>query len=554
MTAPTSAQNDRAAVQRGGFRVFLELAQRYQHGAKYVHGKHAAVIADHVEALYRGDIYTLLVSAPPGSMKTDICSRYAPAWIWTVDPSYRFMRAGFDLNNTAELAADTRKLCQTPWYKDRWGEFVFDRLPGRESGNGAYYTLHDGFSLCSSVQGGRFTGRHAHMMIVDDPIKGQNTAAADPAMLRQVRDWFQKVAITRGTIGDAQRMLVVAQRFHEQDLNGLLLDQLANDPLFAHVMLPWHFDPRRAFSTPFGKDPRTVKGEELFPNQTQRHTVKRLLAAGEDNSTYQSQFQQDPASGAAEFFPEDVFQPFAGAPSHEDTCCAIFVDPSLTGKEKSDFAAVDVWGYRDGKFYCFHSEWARRDIIGSFETIKRVRREWPGATEIVIEATANGPGLATMLELEGVPGVTRVTPQELAQKGKTSDASKPGRARQAAFYFRSHRCYFDHTASWFAEKKRYMMRFPGSTHDDMVDTAVMAVLWLQFTYGGGQLFDEAMSGLEHEAHTERVEQERAERDAPGGVAGQMRAAMAGLLEGSKHPVALEGGFALNYGMLDEAAW
>jgi phage terminase large subunit-like protein len=553
ISAPSSAAADRAAVKRGGFAVFCELAQRHLYGRRYVHGKHVPIVADHVEALYRGDILTLLVSASPGSMKTDICSRLAPAWIWTEDPSYRFMRAGYDLGNTAGLAGDTRKLCQSEWYVERWGEFVFDRLPGRKSGEGEYWTLHDGFSMCGSVQGGRFTGRHAHMMIVDDPIKGQNTVDADPAILRQVRDWYRTVAVTRGAIGSEQRMLIVAQRFHEQDLNGLVLEQLEGDPLFAHVMLPWHYEPARAFSTPFGKDPRMVEGEELFADPKTRHAVKLLMSAGKDDPTYRAQYQQDPGSGKADVFPEEVFQPFTDStPAFADTLSGIFVDPTLSGKNRSDFMAVDVWGFRDQKFMCFYSEWVRRDFSAALAAIKKIREDWP-APNVVIEATANGPALANMLELEGVQGVTLVTPQELAQKGATNDASKLGRARAASFYFRAQRCFFDHAAPWFAEKKRFMMRFPGTTHDDMVDTAVMAVIWLQFTYGGGRLFEDAMHGLDKDAAKERAEDEQRERDRPTGVAGQMRGAMRELLEGSKHPVALEGSIALNYGMLDEAA-
>lgn len=552
MRAPSSAAVDRAAVERGGLVAFCELAQRHLYGRRYVSARHVPVMARHIEALYRGDILTLLISCYPGSMKTDVCSRLAPAWIWTLDPSYRFMRAGFDLKNTAELAADTRKICQSDWYKDRWGEFVFDRIPGRESGNGAYWTSHGGFSLCSSVQGGRFTGRHAHMMIIDDPIKGQNTIAADPALLRQVRDWYQTVAVTRGAIGSEQRMLVAAQRFHEQDLNGLLLEQLADDPLFAHVMIPYRFEPARAFVTPYGKDPRTVEGEELFDDKKTRHAVKILTSAGVDNMTYRSQYQQDPGSGKADVFPEDVFQPFdEQTPVFADTLSAIFVDPSLTGKKKSDFMAVDVWGYRDGKFMCFYSEWVKRDFADALAAIRSIRATWP-AHNVIIESTANGPAIANMLELEGVAGIVLVSPQELAQKGATNDASKEGRARAASFYARAHRCHFDTSAKWFSEKKRYMMRFPGGGHDDMVDTAVMAIIWLQFTYGGGRLFESAMRGIEADHQEERVQAETKERNAIGGVAGQMRGAMAALLEGSKHPVALEGVISLNYGMLDEA--
>ena len=558
MRVPSSPAADRAVVARAGFPAFLELAAREQGrqgllGGPYMHAWHFEELAIHLERLHYGDLFTLLVSGPPGVGKSVPVSRYFPAWVWTINPEWPIMRAGFDLTNTSKLATDSRELMQSHWYIDRWGEFVFDRIPGRASGAGEYWNAFGGFCKCGTIQSGAFVGRHARYMIVDDPIKGQDAIDEDPAIMRKARTWFKTVAQTRGAMGAPLRTIVNAQRFHEQDLNGLLLEMYeGKTDKFAHVMLPWHYEPERAFKTRWGRDRRTTKGEELFSNPTQRHHVASLLAAGENDPTYRSQYQQDPGSGASDIFPEDVFQPFgADAPAFADTIAAIVVDPSLTGKKRSDFMAVDVWGFRDGRFYCFYSEWVRRDFGAALEAIRRIRLDWP-AQNIVIESTANGPAIANMLELEGVNGVVLVSPQEVAQKGQTNDASKIGRARAASFYFRSHRCYFDASAKWFAEKKRYMMRFPGSTHDDMVDTAVMAVIWLQFTYGGGRLFSEAMKGFDGEERTEREEQER--RGQVGGVAGQMREAMRKLQEQSKHPVAHEGTITLDYGMLQEAAW
>jgi phage terminase large subunit-like protein len=412
------------------------------------------------------------------------------------------MRAGFDLTNTSKLATDSRELMQSKWYTERWGSFVFDRLPGRASGAGEYWNAFGGFSKCGTIQSGAFVGRHARYMIVDDPIKGQTMAAADPALIRAAREWFTGVAITRGSMGEPQRMLVVAQRFHEQDLNGLLIETYADDPKFAHVMLPWHYEPERAYSTPWGRDRRTKEGEELFNNPTQRAAVKTLLRAGPDNPTYRAQYQQDPGSGKAEIFPADTLLNFTGAPDFRECLTCIVVDPTFTGKERSDFMAIDVWGFKDGHFWCFYSEWVKRGFVDAYHAIRKVREQWP-ALNIVIESTANGPALIEMLKKEGVYGVVGVTPQEIAQKANTNDNSKRGRAAAASFYFHMRRVHFDHAAPWFEGKKRYMTRFPGGTHDDAVDTAVMGVVWLQAQYGGGAVLRDAMQVIADDAAQEQ---------------------------------------------------
>jgi predicted phage terminase large subunit-like protein len=551
--APSSPSVDRAAVARGGFPAFVELALREKHGRGFHNMPHARTIAEHCEALYRGVISTLLVSCPPGAGKSEIISGLFPAWIWTLEAAYKFMRAGYDWDLLARLGGDTKRLCQSLWYEARWGRIVTDRMPGRQSGMGEYFTLQGGMSKIATIQSGALTGTHAHMMIVDDPLKGMTAIAEDPALLRKAREWFVNVAITRGQMGAKQRMLVTAQRFHVNDLNGLLIERLHDDPEFAHVMLPYHYEARRRFVPVVGKgDPRTVEGAELFDDPNTRHTVRFLRGAGEDNPAYRAQFQQDPATGASDFFPEDTFAPFGdSAPAFTETLAGIFVDPALTGSSKSDFSAIDVIGYRDGRCYVYYSEWVKREFRSLVDAVRRVRRAWPAAN-VVIEKTANGPALAAMLDEEGETGVVLVTPQDIATMSGTKDGSKAGRAREASFYQRSGRVLYDASAKWFAEKKRHMIQFPHGTHDDMIDSLVMGVIWLNRTYGGGRSFVEAMKGFDGEERTEREEQER--RGQVGGVAGQMREAMRKLQEQSKHPVAHEGTITLDYGMLQEAAW
>ena len=516
MRAPSSAAADRAVVKRAGLPAFVELYNRQHFGDKYMHGPHQLVIAQHVEALFHGEILTCLVSINPGSMKTWTCSVLAPAWIWSIDPSYRFMRASYDAGNAGTNATETRTVCKSKWYVERWGEFVLDRHPYRPSGAGEYWTLRDGFSMCSSVASGRFVGRHAHMMIVDDPIKGQEAAAADPTSLAKARAWFASVAETRGMIGHEQRMLVVAQRFHEQDLNGLLLERYAKDPDFAHVMLPWHFDPPRACETKIGRDWRIgmPAKTELFDDRKTRRAVALALVAGEDNPVYQAQYQQNPSAAQSDIFPEHTFLTLEGMPPFEQcpaTC--ITVDPTNKGNKANDFCSVDVWGYWRGHFICYYSEWVKRDALGNIELVKRIRARYQ-TTHVVVESNNAGPVIIGVMQKEGIPGVIGVNASGSIDGGDrikwtgTKDNSKMGRALAASYYCKAMRVHYDHAAPWFAAKRRYMTSFPHAQNDDPVDTAVMGILWLAHMYGAGKQFVDAMHEIEGESRDEREADKR----------------------------------------------
>ena len=513
MRAPSSAAIDRAAVKRAGFPAFVELANRHKFGRSYVHGRHQLTIAEHIDALYHGEILTCLVSAPPGSMKSWTGSALAPAWIWSLDPGYSFMRASYDAGNAGKLATDTRELCKDPWYVERWGEFVLDRHPYRPSGAGEYWTLHDGFSMCSSIKSGRFVGRHAHMMIVDDPVKGQDTATADPNALKQARSWFASVAETRGMIGFEQRMLVIAQRFHEQDLNGLLIERMGSDPKFAHVMLPWHYDPARSLNTRIGRDWREGMPEktELFDDPKTRRAVALALLAGEDNPIYQAQYQQNPTAAKSDYFPEDTLLGLEGMPRFEE-CAAtcITVDPTNKGKKANDFCSVDVWGYWRGHFICYYSKWAKRDALGNIALVREVREQFP-TTFVVVESNNAGPVIIGTMRQEGITGVVGVNASGTIDESDklkwtgTNDNSKLGRALAASYFFKSRRVHFDREAPWFKEKARFLKQFPHAQNDDPVDTAVMGVLWLAHQFGGGKLFVDAMATVEAETRAEQAQ-------------------------------------------------
>lgn len=478
---PASHIVDRAAIERAGFPAFVELWGRRKFGSHYAHARHLVTLAEQAERVFRGEKYVMLASLPPGSMKSFVLSRALPAWIWTIDPSYSFMRASYSANIANRFASDTREICESRWYRDRWGRVILGRHPLRPDGVNEYWTTANGFSLCSSIGSGQLVGRHAQMVIIDDPIAAQSTIAEQPKILDKTRTWFDAVATTRGAIGDVQRIICAAQRFHEFDLNGLLIDKYEGRDTFVHVMLPWHFEPERA--NPF--DHRTTEGEELFDDRKTRHKVEdEIRFHGKTSPIYRSQYQQDPATGDAKYFPPHTLLDFTGAPPLSETFSVISVDPTFTGGLRADFMAIDVVGYMNGHFWTYYSEQVKRDFSSSLEAIKKIRSMFP-TQFVLIEAAANGEALYNLLGREML-GVERVKPQ----------GSKEQRAFTASRWFHAGRVHFDKSAPWYAEKERYLIRFPSpGEHDDTIDTTTQAINWLDAKYGGSAALADAMGGL-----------------------------------------------------------
>jgi predicted phage terminase large subunit-like protein len=483
--APSIVSADREAVRRGGFPAFIELAAKHVlPGGRYIRGWHHRLCAEHFEALYDGRCTTLVVNLPPGHMKSVLFSVLGPAWIWSQQPDYVFMCASYDPTVANTFAEAHKGLCLTPWFRERWGDIVVST-----DAVGEFWTTHDGFRLSTSVQTGRGIGRHCNMYIIDDPIKTQAIDRGKGAVLEAQRRWFRNTVITRGKVGGDQRICLVMQRLHEEDLSAHLIETYADDPGFVHLSLPYRFEEDRRCVTSIGRDLRTLPNEELWPAGKKTNDVKRFVReeGGWNGATFRTQYQQDPAGGQNKVFRSETFRPFPpNAPKLAECISVMSIDPTFTGSERSDLMAVEVWGYARGAFWCFYADACVRGFVDAFETIKRIRAIWR-TTYVVIEASANGFALIELFE-KSMPGVV----------GNRPSVSKMARAKAASHFFAAGRVHFDKSAPWYDEKARDLVRFPGGAHDDRVDTTSQAILWLSQNFDGCTQLTDAMAGWREE--------------------------------------------------------
>ena len=73
---------------------------------------------------------------------------------------------------------------------------------------GVYYAVGVGASA---------TGRGAHLLLIDDPLKGRKEAESE-VMRQGLKDWYTSVAYTRLMPGGA--IIIIQTRWHEDDLAG----------------------------------------------------------------------------------------------------------------------------------------------------------------------------------------------------------------------------------------------------------------------------------------------------------------------------------------------
>jgi len=183
---------------------------------------HLEAICEHLEALATGEIENLLINIPPGFSKSIISSAMFPAWLWIVDPAKRVMSASYGEDLAVRDAMKTRDIITSDWFQNNW---PYVQIAKGQDQKTHYALTESGWRLATSV-GGRATGLHPDIKIVDDPHSASQ--AASDAERQRACDWFTGTLATRG-VSRGAKTVVIMQRLHEQDISGLILDRFRKE-------------------------------------------------------------------------------------------------------------------------------------------------------------------------------------------------------------------------------------------------------------------------------------------------------------------------------------
>ncbi len=292
--APSLASADRERVRWRGLREFARLAWQYVEPARMVWNWHHDEVCAHLQGLhsYRAPALQLAVNIPPGETKSTLASIMFPAWVWTVEPSYRLITASYSPDMATGFARKSLQLMKTRWFVERWGNVL-----GRSSADGHYWSFAGGERL-ATAPGAKGTGYHAHAIVVDDPVKAQVASELSgkkmSAVLAKVNTWWTASMGTRAADpGRGLALAIIMQRLHEIDLTGYVL---AGASPYMHLRLPAKYEPSDPCETEIGGDRRTQEGQLLNPRRRDERTLNALALAlgGWDSAHAQAQLQQRP--------------------------------------------------------------------------------------------------------------------------------------------------------------------------------------------------------------------------------------------------------------------
>lgn len=204
--------------------------------AAAAHHRLVAELLEQVETYVRTKGQTgigrLMVFMPPRHGKTEMVSRLFPAWLLGKQPDARIILTSYNADLASKNSRAARDYVLNERYRPVFGSLGSVDEPVRLSEDSRSVTSWDLASphrggVAAAGVGGGITGMGAHLLVVDDPFKNREEAESE-AQRDRVFDWFRSSAYTR--LEDGGAVVVMHTRWHQDDLAGKLIKEMANDP------------------------------------------------------------------------------------------------------------------------------------------------------------------------------------------------------------------------------------------------------------------------------------------------------------------------------------
>jgi len=479
--AKVAAHARAVTAARGDLLAFVRLAHpNYEAG--WFHSDVCAALERFSAAVAARQSPRLMLFAPPRHGKTAIVSQRWPVWHLGRNPGHEIVCASYG----QELADDNSRAARSV-ARDQSTMEVFPSLgtprvvkakalAPTDLDQVAHWRVGNGGSYKAVGVGGPLTGRGAHILIIDDPVKDQ-ASADSPAVRKACVDWYKSTARTRLAPGGG--VLLMMTRWHAEDLAGVILAEAAADPNADQ----WQVARYRAIADE--DEAHRATGEALHPA---RYPVPELLKirATLGPRIWRSLYDQNPVPDSgnmirAEWFatryscrPEDI----------ATTADSVWVTSDAAKKPdgSSDFHAIQVWARKGAKRTLLDRRTERMGYPGFEAALDGMIYKWlphlrRTAGAALVEDTANGTTyIQCRAHLSPVPIIafhpSSDTPgQDKSKQARAVYVQRAAEAGQIELPAAS-------VCPWVEDYVCTLTAFPLGAHDDDMDaTSQLLMRW-----------------------------------------------------------------------------
>jgi predicted phage terminase large subunit-like protein len=405
---------------------------------------HHELIISKLEAVERGEIKRLMIFLPPRNGKSLITSSIFPAWFLGRHPQNHVIFATYG----QELSDDFGRLVRN-FIADPVHQAIFPNCELSEDSAAAHrFNTTAGGAYFAVGRGGPITGRGAHLLLIDDPIKDREEANSE-TIRKSLHEWYASVAYTRLMPGGA--IIIIQTRWHEDDLAGWLLREHANEG-WDVLCLPAIAEQDDGFRK---------EGEALWPKEFPLESLNQIREAI-GGAAWASQYQQRPAAAEGAIFKRTWWRFYRQPPEFSQVVQSW--DTAFKRGADNCFSVCTTWGLAENGHYLL-SVWRGR---AEFPELRRMltsqAEEWKPSA-ILVEDRASGQSL--LQELKSATALPVIAVKV--------DSDKLSRAQAVTAIVEAGKVYLPEVAFWLRDYIDEMATFPTGLYDDQVDSSTQAL-------------------------------------------------------------------------------
>ncbi len=433
---------------------------------------HVDIMCQVLEAVERGDKKLVMVCMPPRHSKSWTTTNLFPSWYLGKHPDHMVMIGCHTQSLADDFGSRIRDNVASPLHQMIFPEC---RLANDSAAKRAFKTTQNGEFFAVGV-GGPITGRGAHLMIIDDPIKGFEDANS-PVQRENLHNWFTSVALTR--LEPDAALIIVNTRWHEDDLSGWLLDATKQEEVDDWELLSF---PAIAEEDEGWRKP----GEALWPSRYPIEKLSRIKKRMPERD-FTSLYQQHPSILEGGLFRRAWLKEYSWDPSVvymlDARRLGYLVGPfriiqswdcNLDEGQENDYAACTTWLNSASGDYLLDVWRGKPNGPALFEKAIELIRLWR-PNGLLIERAANGFGLIRQLEIffakpENGINIPIIPFQPI--KGKVL------RANAVSHMVQGGRVLVPATEyGWKKAWVQEICAFPQGAYDDQVDSTTQYLQW-----------------------------------------------------------------------------
>lgn len=406
------------------YRHFRSFARAYwmvaQPGRRPVWGWHLDYVCDRIQAHLQRGWGTLVCCMPVRGGKSTLFNVLAQAWDWLHRPNAQWANIAKSDKNASRDSRKTRKVITSAQYQ------TLARLAGvaaalqleRDQNQKESFVNAAGGGRQAVTTGGAITGADVDRLVINDAMDAREVEIATPvqalARCAEVVTRFDDVWTDRFTPNpdvldhEPGVRLIVAQRLHDRDLNGILMARKRAGAVDIEVIvIPEVMDRSHPDAEFFAPCDRRVNGEFLNPRLRGMAFREAVLARPGGARKWATRYDQRPTPREGGIIKREWYSDrYTAQPEVMARTCAelwICIDPAgieeVTGQ---DYTVMGVWG-RIGE-YALKLDEARGQwgITRQKVELQALIKRWPRATMRYVEKTVNGLALLKWAQASGV--------------------------------------------------------------------------------------------------------------------------------------------------------